>query len=74
MFPIPDDSGSPGRAHARLLQVRKSLEVPPFEGFLRRLSGSSNLRLVCYPAAACPVDTGRAAILRTMLPNSRRVR
>ena len=65
---IPSDSVSPGRGHLWLLQVRKSLGVPHFKRFLRHLSVP--LRSVCFPAAAYPVGTGRAAILPTIAPKS----
>ena len=72
---IPTASGSPGMGQLSLLRVRKNAKVPHFKRFLTHLSAPSFLRPVYFPAAACyPVGKGSAAIRRSMLPNSRRVR
>ena len=59
---------------AGLLRVRNNPEVSHFKRFLVHISVPSLLGPVRFPAAAYPVGTGSAAILRTMPPNSRRVR
>jgi hypothetical protein len=72
---IPSDSGDPGRGQSCLFRYRKTRNCLIFKRFPRHLSVSSSLHPVSFPAAApYPVGKGSAAIRRTMLPNSRRVR
>jgi hypothetical protein len=72
---IPSDSGDPRRGQSCLFRVKENQELPIFKRFLRDLSVSSSLHPVSFPAAApYPVGKGSAAIRRSMLPKSRRVR
>src|ERR1039458_1098663 len=78
VFPIlsiPSDSSGRGRGPALPRPGTENPEVPHSKRFLRHLSVPSFLRPVCFSAAApYPVSKGSAAIRRSMLPNSRRVR
>src|SRR5664280_1600014 len=78
VFPIlsiPSDSSGRGRGPGLPRPGTENPEVPDSKRFLRHLSVPSFLRPVCFSAAApYPVSKGSAAIRRSMLPNSRRVR
>jgi hypothetical protein len=72
---IPSDSSGRGRGPALPRPGTENPEVPHSKRFLGHLSVPFFLRPVCFSVAApYPVSKGSAAIRRSMLPNSRRVR
>src|ERR1035437_7924287 len=72
---LPTASDGPGRGQLWLLRVQRNPEVLHFKRFLMHLFVPSFLRPFWLPAVArYPPGEGSAAIRRTMLPNSRRVR
>jgi len=72
---IPSDCGGRERAGAASSRYRKTRKGLISSDFSHTSPSSSFLRHFCLPAAVpYPVCKGSAAIRRTMLPNSRRVR